>query len=616
MSKTVAVMQDEAPLPVAVTKGKPKLVIWEERESEGGASSCLYSPVLKERILLEGSTANGRQLDGELDLVVDPNRDPAEFAGEIASYESIGQSRWIRVLTDMAVEYFRHRDSSKWRYDCPEEILEEVRELDELLGTLVEDDEVFAEEEEELDDFSENDNVSSSSSISIDRERQALIEQMKTVESFKDSLKELIFDKRGFIPYEKAHPQLMFDGRFTMLPVTQRGPLYEKTLKELKNAKRAESSKSAKEAKDRLRELFVEAQKDGNLHASTKIDLFSLEYSDDPRWTDPMVATARVPLLSAEISVFAEGKRKKEADAVTDFEALVREKLTQLEGGSRKRWDSFKRSIRDEERYKAVYSSSQKEKCFERIQRQISASKKRPAVLEPGGNTTMARDLKRLQLQREQRESEAYFKELLSNTIKEPWTLTEVAAEEIWANQRGDCKRLNRRRKLELFAQFTRESIAERQDSLRLALHRHGVNGELHCSSTFDQTMKTLGADTDRLFKTLPVDYRRQVYSCWQREKLKEDKESFMALLIRTSSIRAYSQEQGPGFECVKESLAAEISYKRLHAFTHIREELIRERIRNLREQCERHKSTDVSSSVLHQKDEGELNTVDLEEDD
>ncbi|PAV72171.1 hypothetical protein WR25_00020 isoform B [Diploscapter pachys] len=291
--------------------------------------------------------------------------------------------------------------------------------------------------------------------------------------------------------FEKELSKIVFDSRYLLLSATERRACFEAYVREKTEVERAEKKKKAKESKNKFMELLKEAE----LHGRSSFSSFASKYAKDSRFKNVDKTRDREDMFNDFVGDLykkeKEEKKMKKEKAKKDFLGLLGEQhgLT-----NKSKWSTVKKTMEDDERYKAVDSSSTREQLFKdyveklgdetlsdieeeedrkkRLNEQAAIAARQKEVEAELGDNIRERN-KELEKQRIL-EHEDKFKAMLLDMVK--------SAESTWHEMRrllrkddrySECDLLDKEKKEHLFDLHIRNLERKRRDAFFNVLDEH-----------------------------------------------------------------------------------------------------------------------------------------------
>ncbi|PFH33639.1 hypothetical protein BESB_078550 [Besnoitia besnoiti] len=535
----------------------------------------------------------------------------ADKVGKPECYEAIGSTLWYRVETTTGLKYFYHKKTKQATWTCPPEIADLVHAIDARMGggggaaassassssstssfwscapstesasaapessqkaSAETNGKRKRESEEEEDSSSES---SDSSDEKESEEMKQLKMQMARYEAFKQMLREKNLGQ--FAHYEKALPKLLFDPRFAAIPAEQRKRLFDKCLKEVI----AETRQGQKELIDAFRELMNELYESGHIHASSTVETLEKRCGQDPRWLPAGVSASdwaqiRKRLVEETVEKRRQEKTLQKNNIKRDFKRLMREKMAERPSDE---WAALRKELRSHPQYLLLGSASERERIFQQVCEELTflnEEKKRSA-----DNAVEDAETKRVNLMKT--EAAAAFMNMLVERVKNPFAQGEFGGKSIpvdlvKADSRFNTDVLSESEKHTLYVSFVEEFTTGR---VRLFMTKLNTLPYEKLKASFEEVLEELQTNK-RLFEGMPQAELVANFERWKRDKTNELKEAFVLWLRQNPDICRGCDEQGEKFAKLIERLETDIRYNRLDYIPEEREELVRQRIREV----------------------------------
>lgn len=161
--------------------------------------------------------------------------------------------------------------------------------------------------------------------------------------------------------FEKELSKIVFDPRYLLLSATERRACFDAYVREKLEQERAEKKRRMKEAKEKFQELLAEAE----LHGKSSFSSFGSKFGKDPRFKAVEKMRDREDLFNEFVGELhkkeKEERREKKEKAKKEFMALLAE---QTSFTRKTKWSTAKKLLENDERFKAVESSSSREQMF------------------------------------------------------------------------------------------------------------------------------------------------------------------------------------------------------------------------------------------------------------
>ncbi|KAK6043383.1 FF domain protein, partial [Cooperia oncophora] len=168
--------------------------------------------------------------------------------------------------------------------------------------------------------------------------------------------------------FEKELSKIVFDPRYLLLSATERRACFDAYVREKLEQERAEKKRRMKEAKEKFQELLAEAE----LHGKSSFSSFGSKFGKDPRFKAVEKMRDREDLFNEFVGELhkkeKEERREKKEKARIEIFRAKKEYLAMLAEQTsftrKTKWSTAKKLLENDERYKAVESSSSREQMF------------------------------------------------------------------------------------------------------------------------------------------------------------------------------------------------------------------------------------------------------------
>ncbi|CAD6198602.1 unnamed protein product, partial [Caenorhabditis auriculariae] len=389
-----------------------------------------------------------------------------------------------------------------------------------------------------------------------EREKIPLEERLK-------EFKEMLAEREVSVgsTFEKELSKIVFDKRYLLLSATERRACFDAYMREKNETVRAEKKKKAKEAKEKFQQLLKEAE----LHGKSSFSSFSSKFGKDSRFKAVEKMRDREDMFNEYVGEIhrkeKEEKKQKKEKLKADFVAL----LVEQKGLTRKsKWSSVKKTLEDDERYKALDSSSTREGLFrdhveklgdetlsdieeeqEREKRLAAAAAiaARQKEVEAELGDQLRERNKESERQR-QHEHEERFRALLIDMVKSVETSWHEARRQLRGDDRySECDLLDKKRKESLFDEHLKGLERKRRDAFFNVLNEH----EKITPNMRWKEVKRIIQDEEDLFVKVAANSERKVerdFREWQEKRHDILVSEFKEMLKETKIITYKSKKQ------------------------------------------------------------------------
>uniref|UniRef100_A0A0N5AB53 Transcription elongation regulator 1 n=1 Tax=Syphacia muris TaxID=451379 RepID=A0A0N5AB53_9BILA len=164
--------------------------------------------------------------------------------------------------------------------------------------------------------------------------------------------------------WEKELSKIVFDKRYLLLSAVERKAAFDAYVRERTEIERAEKKKRAKEARENFKQLLEEAK----LHGRSYFTSFASKYGKDSRFKGVEKMREKEDIFNDYVQELhkkeKEERKERKEKLKREFISLLMEKNVTR----RTKWSSFKKTVEDDERYKGVEGSSNREAIFREYQ--------------------------------------------------------------------------------------------------------------------------------------------------------------------------------------------------------------------------------------------------------
>ncbi|VDO61164.1 unnamed protein product [Heligmosomoides polygyrus] len=157
--------------------------------------------------------------------------------------------------------------------------------------------------------------------------------------------------------FEKELSKIVFDPRYLLLSATERRACFDAYVREKLEQERAEKKRRMKEAKEKFQELLAEAE----LHGKSSFSSFGSKFGKDPRFKAVEKMRDREDLFNEFVGELHKKEKEERREKKEKFMALLAE---QTSFTRKTKWSTAKKLLENDERFKAVESSSSREQMF------------------------------------------------------------------------------------------------------------------------------------------------------------------------------------------------------------------------------------------------------------
>lgn len=504
------------------------------------------------------------------------------YVGVPYSWEYIENSKsWFIIETSKNYKYYFNKKTNEKTWECPEE-------LEQILKELNKENEESEEQKGENKENEENFNVEGNN---------------ESLDDILEGYKQLIIEKKinEFAKYESVLVHLLYDHRYLKVPKELRKEQFYKLLKEASSGKKAELKILSESLQKFLHEKeykFVYPYKESEV---LKILKKRKEYigntymNQSEEWKQ-----AREKIVKN----FIEGKKNEKKKKIKyKLEEDLRESLKNEDP---KDWPFIKNKIRKKQKYELL-SYEEIDILYEKVKDELLKQKKRK--LEKGPLETYVKRKKELDTSRTNKNEENMFLQILSEKLKYPVIEKDLLKFHNYGSKESFEKlvkipdsivhyekyqklSLSNQEKFDLYKIFIQKYINEKLDVFNKKLHELSIN----CiNNSFEEIVKMIDKD-QRLFKSLTSEHLMKNFNQWRDQSINEAKNIFKNYLLRCTFIKHNSDEEGLYAQLIN-FLSNEVSYNRLACIPEERDQIIRDRIKELKKEHNKNKNL---SEKLH----------------
>ncbi|RNA12121.1 Transcription elongation regulator 1 [Brachionus plicatilis] len=406
------------------------------------------------------------------------------------------------------------------------------------------------------DEFLQKSKIEASKEAALEAEHKAAqVRAQLPFEQRVHQFRELLVEKSvsAYSTWEKELQKIVFDPRYLLLTSKERKNVFDKYVRDRANDEMKERSEKIKQKREQFKDLLREAKLD---HHAMSFNDFSVKYMRDERFK----AVEKMKERESLFNEFAADLRRKDTK---DWDKLKRNfiqllKEQKLNGNSS--WTETKKLINDDQRYKAVESSSKREDLFRDFCRHLEAGddsddekrrqkekKEREEASLRERNKEVMQQLSKYETEREKerdslKKDEAIenFRALLIDLIRPV-----VGADLSWKEAKkilkkdprwSHCKILDKEAKEELFEEHMSKFRAKQRDLFFKILD--DTPGIQLKKSEWKEVKKMLKSDQrfEALQKSENFRFEKE-FENYQREKFDQVVHDFKELLLQAKMI-------------------------------------------------------------------------------
>ncbi|VDM61801.1 unnamed protein product, partial [Angiostrongylus costaricensis] len=352
--------------------------------------------------------------------------------------------------------------------------------------------------------------------------------------------------------FEKELSKIVFDPRYLLLSATERRACFDAYVREKLEHERAEKKRRMKEAKEKFQELLAEAE----LHGKSSFSSFGSKFGKDPRFKAVEKMRDREDLFNEFVGELhkKEKEERREKKEKKDYLAMLAE---QTSFTRKTKWSSAKKLLENDERFKAVESSSSREQMFrdhveklgdeslsdieeeaereKRLAADAAIAARQREVEAELGDKLRERDLEseRHRLQ----EHQERFNALLVDLVKSAEATWHEARRILRKDERyAECDLLDKEKKENAFNEHVRNLEKKRRDAFFAVLDEHS---KITTQTRWKEARRII-QDEEETFSKVASNSERKVerdYRDWQEMRHDNAVREFKDLLKETKII-------------------------------------------------------------------------------
>eukprot|EP00919_Chromeraceae_sp_WS-2016_P080999 GHVR01191431.1.p1 GENE.GHVR01191431.1~~GHVR01191431.1.p1 ORF type:complete len:518 (-),score=165.16 GHVR01191431.1:298-1851(-) len=435
------------------------------------------------------------------------------------------------------------------------------------------------------------DNLSDSDSGEHDSENLKDVSRVDSCvrQEFKAFLRES--NLRPFASYKESLPRLLYDKRFTDVPVNKRKILFEKYVKIVAEELRLERGKAKHAYVSQFGSLLSDADSGGYLSHRTTLSSLSGRYMSDPRWTSTDVATRQRLVLDA----VAKKKRLRvieKEEIKNKFQKLINEYLNDIQSKYEKTrgnsnthththththtfrfppWCDVKHDIKHDQRYLAFNSSEDREHVYDICRRErtkklnsesyththTSTQKRSHDIVEASGW-----ERKRARIHQDEQINN--FTLLLSERVKDPFDVKWEEARAMMINDRRYRDLIDGKLDLDVqekeYKLYKDEALRERTRELAVLFERS--THQLDPNKSVEYQCSVLGVSRMPRLKGLPNDVIDRVFTLW-RDKQETEVTASLRRYVLTCPYLSCGDGTLPAVHTAMAVVERDVSYHR-----------------------------------------------------
>ncbi|EUD65570.1 hypothetical protein C922_04076 [Plasmodium inui San Antonio 1] len=516
------------------------------------------------------------------------------YVGVPYSWEYVeGSKGWFIIETSKGYKFYFNKKTSEKTWKCPKEvnILLKKKQSDNPGDESVERSPTGGRHNGAMEIDSDS-GAATSNGVTNGATRQGS-QGERSMEKILKDYKNLLIEKNmdQFCRYENALPHLLYDERYLKVPKEMRKEYFNNLVKEIDQDRRRELKMLVENFQSLLSE--VEGEIGYPFEEADAISILRGEKAFQGNGSKNWNVT-RSKLLREFLQ-----KRKKNMERETE-EKLEQSLLDSFRGESPGAWIKIKNNLLRSTKYD-ILSFEKKQHIFQSVSQKLLAKRK--------GESRHADSLSDVKRSNHRdnavTDKKNVFLSLLHEKIKHPVVDEAILKDETFTDKMCDSFeealqippdlttderyrniRLTDTEKLDLYREFITSYINMKRDTFKKMLHEVPIN---HMNDSVEDIIRLVDK-RDRIFKSLPAAYLEDVFSKWRSYKIKEAKKVFADFLKKSNWVKHDSDERG-NYDALLEVLSQDVSYQRLKCVPMDRDEMVKKRIRELKEEHEKNKN-------------------------
>ncbi|KMZ99651.1 hypothetical protein PVNG_03121 [Plasmodium vivax North Korean] len=516
------------------------------------------------------------------------------YVGVPYSWEYVEGSRgWFIIETSKGYKFYFNKKTSEKTWKCPKEveILVNKKQTDQLVGNSVGRSPTGGYYPLGVT-ATDADAGGTTSSGLANGARGKSSQEEKNLEKILKDYKNLLIEKNmdQFCKYENVLAHLLYDERYLRVPKEMRKECFTKLVKEIDHDRRRELKMLVENFQSLL--CKVEGKIGYPFEEADAISILRGEKAFEGSGTKNWSAT-RSKLLREFLQ-----KKKKNTEKETE-EKLEQAFLNSLRGESPGEWFKIKNNLLRSGKYD-ILSFEKKTHIFQSVSQKLLA--KRRGESRHADSLSGVRSAHRPGATTDERN---LFVSLLHEKIKHPVIDETILKHDPFAaktyhsfeealqippdlltDERYKKVRLTDVDKFDLYKEFIKDYINMKRDTFEKILHELPIN---HMNDSVDDVLRLVDK-SGKIFKSLPAVHLEKVFSKWKSYKIKEAKKMFADFLKKSNWVKHDSDERA-NYEALLKRLSQDVSYQRLKCVPEDREEMVKTRIGELKEEHKKNKN-------------------------
>ncbi|KAI4838237.1 hypothetical protein MKS88_002711 [Plasmodium brasilianum] len=543
------------------------------------------------------------------------------YVGTPHSWEYVeGSKGWFIIETTKNYKFYFNKKTNEKTWECPEDV-EELFVRQKMKKEDINNVDKQYEDAEKNDynkcvgrdnSFYGNDgsygydtkyNDSADPSVNQNRNRKD-----EDLEFILREYKNLLIEKNinEFCKYENVLAYMLYDRRYLNVPKERRKEFFHILIKEIKEEKKCEIKTLVENFINMLNEMENKFTYPFSEYDAVHILKGKKEYKGNytKEW-----ANSRNKLLG---NFLEKKKKEKQKQMEEEFEQILYDHMQDENPGV---WIKIKNNLMKNEKY-VILSYDKKNKIFEDVSQTLLAKRKQQNRRSGGDRRSGRADTddgihfrKGSQTLEEHKKNtnneKNIFLSLLHEKLKHP-NIDEgllndhkinikknsnfendcFIPRELTNDERYKKLKLNASEKYYIYKEFIKNYINLKREMFDKLLGELSIN----CINNSLEDIIKMTDKNNKSFKSLKRHHLEEVHAKWRNYKIREAKKIFKDFLKKSNFVKHDSDEREKYADLVNE-LSTDVSYQRLDCVPEEREEIIKERIKELKVEHEQNKN-------------------------
>ncbi|CAD2091293.1 conserved Plasmodium protein, unknown function [Plasmodium vinckei lentum] len=515
-------------------------------------------------------------------VIEDPKKISKEvqeyFVGVPESWEYVEKSKgWFIIETSKNYKFYFNKRTQEKTWKCP-------KEVEELLNKQNLNDDI-----ENGNNYEQAENSEFQNEISRDKENKNKADE--EMEKIINGYKSLLIEKEinEFSKYESVLGNILYDNRFMKVPKDLRKDYFYKLIKEIKEDKKNELKMLIENFQSLLKKFENKLE---NLY-DHKEDIIKLlkgktEYEGNhtKQWKN-----TRSKLLDNYLDKLI---KEKETKLEQEFEQDLWDFLQTESAGV---WFKIKNTLMKNKKYELI-SYEKKNKLFDIISKKILENRKH-------NKSQTNRKYNSNQFERHDKNQKNLFTVFLHERLKYPDV--EKSLEYFLKHKYLEDKKFD---EIGLISNDILNSENYKQiflsDKEKYMIYKDFINNYINLKrERFDKLISQLSInlidksleqiiqivdENNKIFKAIKPKHLEHIYINWKKKNIHEAKKIFKDFIIKSNYIK-HDSDQSDKYTKLLTQLSEDVSYRRLDCVPDEREQIIKDRIKEMKKEHEKNKN-------------------------